>query len=523
LTCVPGLARAKDARTEQQSQLSEQYLKDARQKLGEAREQLEVLQEFGLTAHGSDEPVEAALLHLDLAEGYLAAALPGLTAAAGPGPAKDGWTPFEARQAKALRLLRSAAPDLAAVYERTPIRPAALEGNTIAEYDHRLGEVRIRGYFALNAASPEYLAAEFAHEAAHVLQFSSAAAAGRPYVSSREDELAARRRETLVWKALGAKPELDFAQQQGTQLQSLLAGEDGFRKWEKREEEDAPDWDWTKAAASTAPVPADAVDASSITLVPDGAVMVPKLKGTVAILRADFATAAQQRLAQAQDILGDLPELALPYPKLVVYDVMKLWVLQPQHYPRALQAVFEALHPVMTELDRSRACLGASAIDGEERALLANYGGERNGAPRPLGAADQALVRRWVPDAGPVYVYPYPGSPPALAAGALGLPGAWQARGGRPEIAAAWAAHFAAHRRQGLAPGETPSAQEEAEAVRSSLEVWQRSGADAGFAGGHPDRFMFLRLLTEAGGDVLDYYLKTSGFSPGTRASGPVR
>ncbi|MDD5629416.1 MAG: hypothetical protein PHU21_10155 [Elusimicrobia bacterium] len=513
LTAVPALASSGDQRLILQKGLFDEYVSDARLRLASAREQLEILQEFGLTPHSSDEPVEAALLHLDLAEGYLASSLPGLEPLASASPAQDHWTPFAERKDEALRLLRGAAPDLAAAYEGTPVRAAALGGKTMAEFHYASREVRIRGYFAVNAASPEFLAARLAHEAVHALQYSSASISGTPTVSTREEELEARRRETQVWQALGAKPELDWGGQHGAQLKALLAGDEEFRKWTVDEQESAPDWSWTQAAVSSAPVPAGAVDASSLTYVADSAVMVPRLKGTIAILRANFATAAQQHLERAQDILGTLPELALPCPKLVTYDVMKLWVLQPAHYPRALNAVFEALHPVMTELDRSRAWLGAAAIDEAERGLLANYGGERNRLARPLDDAARAVVERWVPGAPPLFVYPYPGSPPRLADGAAGLPGAWQSRGGRPEIAAAWAAHLAAHRKQGLAPGSMPTAAQEEEAVRRALEVWRLSGANTGFDGGHPDRFLFYRLLDEAGGDALAYHLKSSGFA----------
>lgn len=489
-------------RLETQKRLCGDYVRAARGELALARGQLETLQELALTPHSADEPVESALLHLDLAESHLAAAQPAITAALSTGTVFDGWTPFEARLERAVVLLRRTAPELAAVYDATPIRAAPLDGKTVAQYHRRQDAVQLRGAFAVNAVSPEALAAWLAHEATHQLRRSSAPAAG----FRRGEELEARRSQCRVWKALGADPKLDWADEHGSQLRALEKGDRSFEQYEVTTEETPPDWAWVKPAA--APPPAAGAPEQELFSSTEGAVMAPRLTKYLARSRGNFADAAQAHLDFAREALGDLPELMEPRPKIVTYDVMAALALQRGRYTRPLYTAFQALHPVMTELSLARAALGRGEIDDAERKLLESYAPAR-AAQRALPASAQAVVRRWNRRAPAVVVADVPGG--SAPAPAILLPGAWQAKEGRPEIAAAWTAHVLAHRRQKLKEGELPDESQELAAIRASLDVWRRCEADEGFKDEHPDRFLRWRAAEQAGGDVLETYLRTSG------------
>ncbi|MDE2293195.1 MAG: hypothetical protein KGL53_14025, partial [Elusimicrobia bacterium] len=247
LLAVPPV-RAEETPRAAETRLVAEYASLARAQLGQARGFLESLQEFFITPHGADEPVEAALLHLDLAEAYLdeaeRAAQRGLEASPEP-----GWTPFEERVAQARALLKRAAPDLDAVYDRVPILARPLEGDTLALYASGAREVRLRGYFAVNAVPAPYLAALLGHEASHALAAERAEAAGGRYESSLDDELLARRRETAVWRALGGGLAQDFGGIETAQAKAEDAGKKALRGFVEASAAAQREWTWVTPAA----------------------------------------------------------------------------------------------------------------------------------------------------------------------------------------------------------------------------------------------------------------------------------
>jgi hypothetical protein len=486
-----------------QRELVGDALTRARRELRACRDDLEVLQELGLTPHSSDEPVESALLHLDLARGYLVWAEPELFAAIEPGP---GGPSFDRRLKEALALLRARAPELADVYRTVPVSAAPLGGTLMAVFRTPPREILIRGYFAVNPPPAEYLAALLAHEAAHALQ---AASPGAPEGDAAAREREARRRESLLWIELGAGPERDFAGTEDAQARALLAGDAAFRTYVASMTAE-PDWAWAAPARPAAPAAAateaEAVSTAPATAAQELALVRESRDGS----RRDYARGALLRLREARALLAETTELVAPYPKVVNADIMRIWALRPGHYPPAMTRAFAALTPVLDELDKADAALDAPRIDAAERERLKRYAGDRDAARAQTRAARALLERVLGGAAPPVYCFPYPAglNPPS----AIGLPGAWQCREGRPEIAAAWAAHVLAHRAQGLAPGAEPTLDQEAAAVTASLKAWADAGADAGFDPARPDRFLYLRAAADAGPEALRAYLKEQDY-----------
>jgi hypothetical protein len=475
-------------------------LAEARAELRLGRDDLETLQELGLTPHSSDEPIESALLHLDLAQGYLVWAEPELFDAIEPGP--RGGPSFERRLKDALALLRARAPELADVYRTVPVRAAPLSGNQMAAFTSQPREVLVRGYFAINPPPAEYLAALLAHEAAHALQFPPG---GEPWGDRSSREYEARRRESLFWIELGAGPDRDFAGNESAQSAALSAGPAEFRAYISSNADAEPDWAWIAPhpAAGVAP-PAEGPEASTGSVSAEATLAL--LSDTLASTRKNYAEGARRHLAAARALLTTATEFEAPYPKIANADIMRIWALQPGHYPAAMTRAFAALTPVLEELDKADAAVAAPRIDGAERERLKRYARDRDTARAQTKAARALLERLLGPGAPPVFCFPYPAEPDPPTA--IGIPGAWQCRAGRPEIAAAWAAHVLAHRAQGLAPDAVPTLAQEKAAVEASLKVWKESGADAGFDPDHPDRFVALRVCAEAGGDALELYLR---------------
>jgi|GEM_PF-3279870 len=495
LLAVPAAA---EPRVGLQRELLGDALADARRELRLGRDELEILQELGLTPHSSDEPVEAALLHVDLAQGYLVWAEPELFGALEPGAGRGA---YEARLKEALALLRAHAPDLADVYKTVPIRPAALGGTIMARFSPAPREVLLRAYFAAAPPPAPYLAALLAHEAAHALQFPPG---GEPWGEHASREYEARRRESLFWIELGAGPRSDFGTNETDQAAALRAGEKRFRTFIAQASDSEPDWNWVAPRASTgAAAPTEEAPVSTAPV--DAAETLALLASSMASTRRNYVDGALERLRGARERLSETTELSAPYPKIVNADVMRIWALTPGHYPRAMTRAFAALTPVLDELDKAEAALAAASITPDERERLKRYAKDRDAARAQSPAARAVLERLLGRDAPPVYCLAYPAKlePPT----AIALPGAWQCRDGRPEIAAAWAAHVLAHRAQGLAPDARPTLEQEEAAVQAELKVWRDAGADAGFDPDHPDRFLAARVAAQAGDAALREYL----------------
>jgi len=387
------------------------------------------------------------------------------------------------------------------------VRPAPLPGVTVGLFRSRPREVLVRGYFALNPPSAELLAALLAHEATHALQFPED---GSPPAGTKEErEFEAQRREALVWMELGAGPERDFWGVEGDRAGLLARGDAALR--DKTPADEAPEWTWVAPADRPRPAPGREAPSFSTETV-DAAETVRLIERFGAGLRADRVAAALDGLAAARESLSDLTEVAAPYPKIVNADLMKVWALHPRQHPEAMVRVFEALAPTLEELEKARAALAAPRIGADERALLLHYARDRNVAKAQTAAARAVVERALGRGAPAIACFPYPQArldDPS----AIGLPGAWQCRDGRAEIAAAWAAHVLAHRRQGLAPDAKPTLSQELEAARAALDVWRDIGADAGFDGDHPDRLLRLRIADQASAQALRAYLASLGFA----------
>lgn len=465
LLVSPVVRAAGDARRRAQDELYASYLAQAREQLKGARSWLETSQEMFLTPHSFDGPVEAALLHLDLAEAHLAAAEPTLLRALNPGAPADAWTPFDERVRRAKAVLRRLAPDLADAADSVPIVTEALAGATQASFSKRRRRIAFRGYYALNEASPEFLAAMLAHEATHALGASRPGSERRTAAQKFEEEVDARRRECEVWRALGADPRKDFDGMLGAQAAACGDGEARLREFARAESETNA-WEWIPPKA--APASPGATPTAREGPPPTPA----EIDAMVDRLRRNFSAAALGYLSNARLALGDIPELVEPRLKIVTYDVMKLWILEPGHYSEELHSAYQALTPVMDELEAASAALSRKTVSKADLAALKKYGRDMKDA-----------------------------------ATAAGTPGFWQARAGRAEIASAWAAHRAVHARQG-AVGRRPTVDEEVEAVRASLRDWKDRGADAGFDSAHPDRYLRFRVADQAGGEVLKDYVR---------------
>lgn len=486
--CVP--AGAADY-AQRRDALVSQYLAEARSRLAAARGYLETIQELMLTPHSSDGPAEAALLHLDLAAAALDAAEPTLARLPASGP-PPGWAPFEERLASARKLLRAAAPDLEAVYDRIPASAGPLERNEVGFFEGAVPRVTLRGYYALSGSSPEYLATLLAHEAAHALQWEAAHAKGEKFRSDPGHEAEARRREAGVWKALGAPRKKDDDGAAAVVTAAVEAGEASLRQHVETEAENARDWEWVTPAVAVPPRPGAAAPA---VLEPEAEDDLSWLDGRIAGIRADFSQAALGRLDGARAVLGSSVELAAPFPKIVNFELVQVWALHPKRYPPAIHAAFQALHPAVTEIDKARAALALPAASAEDRALLARY------------AADRASVRSWTPSLGST---PLADLPPEEAERVV-VPGAWVDRSTNTDVAAAWTAHVQVHRGQGVL---RPTLEQETAAVEASLEVWEKLGADARFDKAHPDRFLRFRVARQQGGrETLRAYLRGLGFS----------
>lgn len=480
---------------ERRDALVSQYLAEARVRLEKARGYLETVQELMLTPHSSDGPAEAALLHLDLAAAALDAAEPTL-ARLPPSEPPPGWTPFEDRLDSARKLLRSAAPDLDAVYDRIPVTAGPLERNDVGLFDGSVPRVILRGYYALAGSSPEYLSTLLAHEAAHARQWEAAHSRGEKFSAGREEEADARRREAAVWKALGSPRRKDSDGAAAVVAAAVEAGEESLRQHVDKEIETARDWEWvTPAAAAPARTSTGAAPAASREPAPVGDDDLSWLDGHIAGIRGDFSQAALARLDGARGVLGSAVELAAPFPKIVNFELVQVWALSPKRYPPGIHAAFQALHPAMTEIDKARAALALPAASPEDRILLARY------------AADRAAVRAWDGSFASTPV----GEPPPAEGDRVLVPGAWVDRSGNADVAAAWAAHVKVHRGQGTA---RPTLEQEVAAVEASLDVWGKLGADSRFDKAHPDRFLRFRVARQEGGrETLRSYLRGLGFT----------
>lgn len=507
------------SRLKTQRALVGDYLADARRALRACRDDLEFLQELAVTPHSDDEPVESALLHLDLADAYLVSAEPELFAALDPGA--RGGAELEPRLREALALLRRHAPDLADVYRRVPIRVGVLEGAATAEFNMREQQVSVRGYFAVSPPPVEVLAALLAHEATHALQYPRGARSAPETAAANERE--ARRRESMLWLEVGAGPDRDFWNNETDQARALSAGPAAFRSYVSSATDLAPDWAWVDPhALARPPVASSAPAPGAGGGTPSGAAALRELDSEIALTRRDRIETARAKLGVARERVANLTEIAAPFPKIATADVMRVWALMPGRYPRAMFRAFAAVTPALDELDKARAALAARSIDAEELARLENYASER-GEARAQTPAARALAVRWFGASLPsIDCFPYPHARLRDPA-AIFLPGAWQCRAGRPEIAAAWAAHVLAHRAQGLAPDAKPTLTQELEAVQASLRLWQASGADAGFDPEHPDRFLRFRVAAYASAAALKTYLESLGFSDPPPPSAPAR
>lgn len=460
LACPPAAASGYGERG---AALAAVYLEESRARLASAREGLEAVQELMLTPHSSDGPAEAALLHLDLAEAYLASSSRTLAALA-PAAPPPRWTPFESRLAEARRLLRSAAPELDAALDGFRVEAGPLERNTVALTRCQTGQVRLRGFFALSHASAEYLGSLLAHEAEHVRQCQAARERGEYFAPTAADEEAARRAEAAFWRSIGAPRDKDFDGAAAQVLAAAEAGGGALAEHVARETARPLAWDWVTPRPSAAAAAADAEPAAD----PRGAASA--LEARIRALREDRARLAARYLDSARGILGAMVELSAPDRKIVNFELVQVWALQPERYPPAVHAAFRALHPVMTELDKARAALAAPEASAEDRALLKAYAPDREGAS-----------------------------------------GAWARRTGNKDVAGAWEAHLAAHRRQKTA---APTLTEETEAVEAALDAWRESGADGRFDKAFPDRFLRFRVAREEGGrDGLRAYLESLGFA----------
>lgn len=523
ILCAPA-----DAQTykERRDALVDSYLAEARDRLGLARTRLEAAQELMLTPHAAHGPTEAALLHLDLAEAALAAAEPTLAALPDPGPPR-GWTPFEERRARALAHLRAAAPDLAAVYERVPLVLGPLSRTEVGRFEGAGPRIVVRGYHALAAVTPEYLATLLAHEAVHALQWEAARARGERFRAGPEEEAEARRRQSAVWEALGSPADKDFEGAAGLVAEAARAGTDSLMEHVDRQEASARDWDWVTPAVSDPLPPVAALSSASAPTGPAGMDDPPAglseappqernfwFEGSVRIMGDGYAQSALGSLDSARGMLGAAVELAAPYPLVVNYELVQVWALQPRRYPPGIYAAFQALHPVMTEIDRARAALAAREVSEEDRLLLARY------------ARARAAVREWPEDFATKALKSLPKGMPkttGLASTPVGraatysgdspvvVPGAWVARSTNTDVAGAWAAHVLTHRAQNASE---PTLEQELEAVEASLAAWRRAGADSRYDKAHPDRFLRFRVARENGGrESLRAYLESLGFA----------
>lgn len=520
--CLPAGAQTY---RERRDALVAQYVAEARERLGRARERLEAAQELMLTPHAAHAPTEAALLHLDLAEAALAAAEPTL-AALPDAPVPAGWTPFEERAARARALLKGAAPDLDAVFDRVPLGLGPLQRTEVGRFDGSGPRIVVRGYHALAAVSPEYLAALMAHEAVHALQWEAARARGERFRSGPEEEAQARRRQAAVWQAFGSPADKDFSGAAEMVSEAVRAGETSLKEHVDRQEASAREWEWVTPAVED-PLPRVVGASTRPVTGPEGMDDPPEglseagaetrnfwFEGSVRIMRESYAQAALGALDSGRGMLGAAVELAAPYPLVVNYELVQVWALQPRRYPPGIYAAFQALHPAVTEIDKARTALAAPEVGAEDRTLLARYAGERSGVrfwpeaaarralkplpkglPRPVGLASTPLGRAEVP----------------LGDSHVLVPGAWVSRSTHTDVAGAWAAHVLAHRAHGA--GE-PSLEEELEAVEASLKAWSAAGADARYDKAHPDRFLRFRVALENGGrESLRGYLRSLGFT----------
>ncbi|TBR17068.1 hypothetical protein EPO15_17760 [bacterium] len=506
LLCAPARALTY---AERRDALVADYLADGRMRLGLVRGNLEVVQELMLSPHGADGPVEAALLHLDLAEAALTAAEPTL-ARLPPVEAPAGWSPFEDRLARARDLLKEAAPDLEAVYDRVPVKGGALERHEVGVFEGRYPRIVLRGYYALSGASAEYLATIMAHEAAHALQWEAAHARGESFVSDSAAEAEARQREAAVWKALGAPKDKDFDGAAQSVAEAVSGGEDALARHSAEVEAKPGEWEWVTPAAAAPPRPSTSAMTEAEEPPAEEGQPAVWLDARIGGIRSDFSGAALRGLDGARGVLGTLTEAAAPFPKIVNYELVQVWALSPRRYPAGTYMAFQALHPAMAEIDKARAALAGTALSEEDRALLARYAPDRQ-AVRVWGARETKAALKDLPKGaakGLVLASTAVGDAPA--SDKVVVPGAWVDRSTNTDVAGAWAAHAAAHRAQGTA---APTLEEELEAVESSLAVWEKSGADARFDKAHPDRFLRFRVPQQSGGrEALRAYLKTLGF-----------
>lgn len=485
-----GYAQRRDA-------LVRDYLAAARERLARARENAEVIQEMYLTPHSYDEAAEAALLHLDLAEAYLTSAETTLARLPDTAPPR-GWTPFEERVSSAQAQLSRVAPDLAAAYAGLPVKAGPLEGNTLGEFFPTRREVVLRGYYALAAVPAPYLASLLGHEAQHAVDRS----AGRAM-----DEPAARRAGARVWRALKGGPADDF---DGSAENEARAVEGGTKTLEAHlEAAKTRSWEWVTPQVPEPPRPSGAeaeqwekpedADLSTGPARWGGPQWVSSHMGAI---RANFAQGGLNSLAEARAVLGQVPELAAPFPKIVNYELMEVWALEPRRYPAGLYLAFQALHPVMTELDKARAALSRDGASEEDKEALART------------AEARARRRPWPKGSLPSPVATTPVGWGVQEKGLAVVPGAWLDRSTHTGVAAAWLAHLAEHRAQGLAPGAAPTLAQELDAVAAALASWEETGSDARYEKEHPDRLLRFRVAAAEGGGApgLEAYLGSLGF-----------
>jgi hypothetical protein len=384
---------------ESRLQALEAYRADVAGALERSRDSLEDLQEATLAPGRSDDRVELALVRLDVAEAYLQKAFDSMERDVSlDTSAPAGWQPWDDRLARAKAIVERSAPELKETLEKTPIHLAPLTELALAQA-RGADEIFFRGYDAVNPVSPEFLAAQLAHEATHVRQAVRAKAEGRAFRNGPASEGEAREAEAKVWLALGRPEALDFRGILKANADAYKAGPQTFSKYVAARFSEEPDWVWIEpkpAPPAKPPVPklgelearaeqAGAEDPKAL------ARQAREIADLQAQIRKNHSTAAANRLKEAREKLEQVVELAAPFPTVVNIPLLETNAVSSRRYPEAMWRAFQAASPALVELDRAREALGRRKLSADERQELRRYLASRDEAvKKPFEAKEAA-------------------------------------------------------------------------------------------------------------------------------------
>ena len=517
------------------------YFGEALDRLRQARRMIEDLQEASLDPHEVDMPAAEALRRLDRAEALVkssSAALADLVSRFPPEPAQlYGWAPIEDRVSKALELIdrSTAAAEVARLYRtRLAVEVYPIPGPTLALYSSKLKVVRVRGYYAVNAISPEFLAAVLVHEGTHALQHLRRP--GRRFRADLAGEREAREIEARFWLELKEPVLKDFQDTQGDQVAAYEKGPKAFDDFVRKNYREAPFWEWVEPAvrAPVEPRPTAASQAEALAEAEPASPLSPKeaaqalreIQSAELSIRHNLELGSLRLLEDTRDALVQVPEVLAPYPRIVNHSTMTMRAESMKDYPLLMRLGYGLLSAVLDELDAARLALAEKRLPpGELETLTKDEALQQPQGPAEDPKLDKRLFdlvqstspskplgELWGAKGWRIALVPW--TTPRLEAehpDLILIPGAYFMRRPCGSIGAAWVVHQLVHRRQGLAPGAAPSLDQEVEAWAETNRFWSAVDTkDAeDYAPAHGRRFLVMNALWERGGpDLIRLYLR---------------